>query len=153
MKRNTVYLTYLSFVIVFINSCERKDTSLLDKLSFEYDKKYNNDYTNMFIIIDSVNTANILNIHVEKTLNKKEFIETYYETSLSDGSIVTLKNYNKTFNIENFISEKLIKIEGIDDNVIFDSSDDTRLSNHKYIHITFDTLDKIIKEVKTFNPQ
>lgn len=153
MKKKTVFLTYLSFVSIFINSCKRKDTSLLDKLSFEYDKKYNNDYTNMFIIIDSINTSNILNIHVEKTINKKDFLGTYYETFLADGTSVTIKNYNKTLNTKNFISEKLIRKEGLENNLIFDASDDRTLSNFKYMHVTFDTLEKRIKAIQTFDIQ
>jgi len=153
MKTKTLYISYLSFVIMFINSCEKKETTLLEKVSFEYDKNYNNDHTNMFIIIDSLKKDNTLNIHVEKTINKKEFLGTYYETTLTNGTSVTIINYNKTFNTKNFISEKLIKKEGFDNNLIFDASDDSTLSNFKYINVAFDTVEKRIKAVQTFDIQ
>ncbi|UUV22111.1 hypothetical protein [Paenimyroides aestuarii] len=153
MKKFLLYLTLIFTIINYFPSCGRKKASLLEKLSFEYDKKYTNDYTNMFIIIDSVKTDYTLNIHVEKLRTKKEFLGTYYETFLTDGTNVTIKNYNKTFNTKNFISERLIKREGIENNLIFNASDDRTLSNFKYIHVTFDTLEKNIKAIQTFDFQ
>lgn len=153
MNTKLLYIIFIFIIINFFNSCHRKETSLLEKLSLEYDKNYNNDHTNMFIIIDSLKKDNSLNIHVEKTINKKEFLGRYYETFLIDGTSVTIKNYNKTLNAKNFISEKLIIKEGLENSLIFDASDDRSFSNFKYMYVNFDTVEKTIKATQTFDIQ
>lgn len=153
MRKKLLSIILLFSIVNLFSFCQSEKLTLLEQLSFQYDKNYNNNYRDMFVIIDSLNRPTMLNIHVEKLTKKKEFLGVYYETVLTDGTVVTIKSYDNSLNIKNFISETLISKFGKEDDLFFGASDDSNFSDLKFINVIFDTITKSIKSINVYKEE